>query len=155
MTTITIDDALADAGAAYARQSGMNLSALLESLLQEKLAALRAPFKLADSTPRASKSVFDMTPEEINAELGSAMRQMREYERAAANGENVPATLRLNITRSPSDGDDLLRLLHEIGEQAKANGTSEMTLEEINAEIAAARRERRERREREWGQKGA
>ena len=32
-----------------------------------------------------------------------------------------------------------------IGKMAKLNGTSEMTLEEINEEITAARRERRER----------
>ena len=37
---------------------------------------------------------------------------------------------------------EMRKLLLEIGEEAKRNGTSEMTLEEINAEIYEARRER-------------
>ncbi|MBR1645630.1 MAG: hypothetical protein IJ685_02515 [Selenomonadaceae bacterium] len=40
---------------------------------------------------------------------------------------------------------EMRKLLLEIGEEAKRNGTSEMTLEEINAEIYAARREREAR----------
>ena len=39
-----------------------------------------------------------------------------------------------------------IRAMHSIGEEAKKNGTSEMTLEEINAEIAAARAEMEERK---------
>ncbi len=41
-----------------------------------------------------------------------------------------------------------LQLIHEIQEESERNGLSNMTLEEINAEIYAARRER-ELRERE------
>ena len=40
---------------------------------------------------------------------------------------------------------EMRKLLLEIGQEAKRNGTSEMTLEEINAEIYAARREREAR----------
>ena len=36
-----------------------------------------------------------------------------------------------------------LEALREMGETAKKNGISEMTLEEINAEIAAARKEKK------------
>ena len=37
--------------------------------------------------------------------------------------------------------EDALKALHEIQEEAERNGTSEMTLEEINLEIYLARRE--------------
>ena len=38
-----------------------------------------------------------------------------------------------------------LKALHEISKAAEANGTSEMTLEEINAEIETVRKERNAR----------
>ena len=37
--------------------------------------------------------------------------------------------------------EDAIKALHEIQQEAKRNGTSEMTLEEINMEIYLARRE--------------
>ena len=46
-----------------------------------------------------------------------------------------------NPPKNPCNAERMRKLLHEIGEEAKRNGTSEMTLEEINAEIYAARRE--------------
>ena len=41
--------------------------------------------------------------------------------------------------------EDALRAWQEIHQEAKRNGTSEMTLEEINAEIAEARRQSTEK----------
>lgn len=46
-----------------------------------------------------------------------------------------------NFSKVRYEDTDLYKLFLEIGEEAKRNGTSEMTLEEINAEIYAARRE--------------
>jgi addiction module antitoxin, RelB/DinJ family len=45
----------------------------------------------------------------------------------------------MKISKEAKEG---LLALWEMGETAKKNGTSEMTLEEINAEIAAARKEK-------------
>ena len=49
------------------------------------------------------------------------------------------------LSKNRHKDTEMRKLLHEIGEEAKRNGTSEMTLEEINAEIYAARREREAR----------
>jgi hypothetical protein len=42
--------------------------------------------------------------------------------------------------------DDVLSLVHKIQQQSVRNGTDTLTLEDINAEIAASRAERRQKR---------
>lgn len=64
-----------------------------------------------------------------------------EYLTNLVNGIPYEMTLPEN-----HDSSELMRALRECGEAAKRNGTAHMTLEEINEEIAAARRERDSRR---------
>ena len=45
----------------------------------------------------------------------------------------------MTLPQQPYDAQRGLRALHELGDAAKENGTSDMTLEEINAEIDAYR----------------
>ncbi|MCL2844931.1 MAG: hypothetical protein FWE23_05710 [Chitinivibrionia bacterium] len=47
-------------------------------------------------------------------------------------------------TQREIEGEKVIKALNYARELAKLNGTSKMTDEEINAEIAAARKERRE-----------
>ena len=62
---------------------------------------------------------------------------MLNYKRNGYTLKNPPKKL--------YNAEEMRKILHEIGEQAKRNGTADMTLEEINAEIYAARREREAR----------
>jgi len=45
--------------------------------------------------------------------------------------------------KTPYNAERGYRAMVEIGEEAQKNGTSEMTLDEINAEIEASRKERK------------
>ena len=75
-------------------------------------------------------------------------------------GLDIPTAFRMFLTRSvyenglpfgvtmprpSSNGNAGLLALHALSVEAKQNGTSEMTLDEINAEIEAARVERSKR----------
>lgn len=51
----------------------------------------------------------------------------------------------MTLPNKPYDGIKGVLALHQLSEEAKLNGTANMTLEEINEEIAAARKERDER----------
>ena len=51
-----------------------------------------------------------------------------------------------NFSKNPCKSTDIYTIFLELGEESNRNGTSEMTLEEINAEIAAARRDMAARR---------
>ena len=51
--------------------------------------------------------------------------------------KGIPFSMKLTV----NENDPGIVLLHKLGDQAKKNGVSEMTLDEINAEIDAARRE--------------
>ena len=46
-----------------------------------------------------------------------------------------------DFSKKPYNAEEAIKNLREIQRQSVLNGTSEMTLEEINAEIAAARRD--------------
>jgi len=50
---------------------------------------------------------------------------------------------KMTLPRHPYVAERGYRAMVEISEQAKRNGVSDMTLDEINAEIEASRRERR------------
>ena len=52
----------------------------------------------------------------------------------------IPFSMRLE---EPSKGERAIAALEEASETARRNGLSDMTMEEVDAEIAAARRERR------------
>ena len=49
---------------------------------------------------------------------------------------------RMTLPKQPYVADRGIRAMKEMGEEAERNGTSEMTLEEINAEIEEYRREK-------------
>ena len=49
---------------------------------------------------------------------------------------------RMTLPKEPYSADRGYRAMVEIGEASEKNGISEMTLDEINAEIEASRRER-------------
>lgn len=50
----------------------------------------------------------------------------------------------MTLPRQAYKADRALRAMYSLGEESKRNGTADMSLEEINAEIAAARKERDE-----------
>ena len=62
---------------------------------------------------------------------------MLNYKRNAYTLKNPP--------KKTYNAEEAIKNLREIQRQSVLNGTSEMTLEEINAEIYAARREREAR----------
>lgn len=64
-----------------------------------------------------------------------------EYLTKLVNGISFEMTLPKN-----NDSSEIMRALRECNEEAERNGTANMTLEEINEEIAAARRERDSKR---------
>ena len=72
---------------------------------------------------------------------------MQNYEHAVANGEEISEEIKLRMLPQPGAGVELVRAMRDIQEYAVRTGLSEMTDEEINAEIAAARRERRARKQ--------
>lgn len=48
----------------------------------------------------------------------------------------------MTLPNKPYNGERAVRAMYQLGEEAKRNGTADMTLDEINEEIAASRRER-------------
>lgn len=78
--------------------------------------------------------------EELGIDLPTALRIFMKRT-VLANG--IP--FNMTLPRQDYKCDRAVRALHELGENARKNGTAAMTLEEINAEIAAVRREREER----------
>ena len=50
----------------------------------------------------------------------------------------------MTLPRRDYKADRAVRAMYSLGEAAKENGTADMTLDEINAEISAARAERAE-----------
>lgn len=55
----------------------------------------------------------------------------------------------MTLPESDYKSDRAVRAMYAASEQARKNGTADMTLEEINAEIAAARAERDARKKAE------
>ena len=130
----------------------MSLPAFLRALAKETgvlqaFARLSGAEKPAPASGQELPSIFDMPPEQVQAEVEAAMQAMRQWEEAARNGDLSHEGSSLPVTKTrPGDMTKVLRLLQE---QAKANGMADMTMEEIDAEIAAVRRERRLRKERQ------
>lgn len=75
---------------------------------------------------------------EVFAQLGIDIpTAVRMFMRRTVLENGIPFSLTLPEKEYRSDIG--IRAMHSLGEAAKRNGTSEMTLEEINAEIAAVR----------------
>lgn len=79
--------------------------------------------------------------EQLGIDIPTAIRM---FMRRAVLENGIPFSLTLPEREYKSNIG--IRAMHSIGEEAKKNGTSEMTLDEINAEIAAARAEMEERK---------
>lgn len=78
--------------------------------------------------------------EELGIDLPTAVRMFLKRS-VLVNGIPFEMTLPKN-----NDSSKIMRALRECNEEAERNGTANMTLEEINEEIAAARRERDSKR---------
>lgn len=88
------------------------------------------------------KAVFTRLCEEFGMSANTAMNV---FMRAVAETKSIPFTIGRKKNDSRKDFGDLLDAMHEA---AVARDEPEMTLEEINAEIAAVRAERKARMER-------
>lgn len=142
MTTITLPITAAQEAAftASAREHGLDLGAYVLSLLLKNEAERRVQ-------PRSVPSQADDDAAEAGkAEIYALAAEMREYEGAVARGEAIPEDVKRRMQPQPDAGAALVRAMRQMQEQAARAGVSEMTLDEINAEIAAARRERGERK---------
>ena len=133
MSTITLplDDALEQSYSDLAKQAGVDLHALLASLIADASAVRQTLGRLVKGASQNS----------VEASLAEIGREMQEREQARARGENVPPLAPLSCAQNGFDAGEFRRIWREASDSAKASGASEMTLDEINAEIAAARRE--------------
>ncbi len=66
---------------------------------------------------------------------------VRMFLKRAVMENGIP--FRMTMPKTPYNAERGYRAMVEIGEAAEKNGLSEMTLEEINAEIEASRNERK------------
>ena len=75
--------------------------------------------------------------EELGIDLPTAIRM---FMKRMVFQKGIPFSM--TLPNKPYDGERAVRAMHQLSEEAKRNGTAGMTLEEINEEIAAARKER-------------
>ena len=138
MSTITLplDDALEQSYSDLAKQAGVDLHALLASLIADASAVRQTLGRLAKGGGVNQNSV--------EASLAEIEREMQEREQARIRGENVPPLASLSCAQKGFDAGEFRCIWQEVSDNAKASGASDMTLDEINAEIAAARREMQE-----------
>lgn len=88
---------------------------------------------------RVDEEIRHKTIEILN-ELGLDLATYLKMCMTRLNQEKgIPFAMKLPV----NEKDPGIVLLHKLGEQAKKNGVSEMTLEEINAEIYATRKEQK------------
>ncbi len=78
--------------------------------------------------------------EELGIDLPTAIRM---FMKRMVLQKGVPFSM--TLPSRPYNGYKGILAMQQLSEEAKRNGTADMTLEEINEEIAAARRERAER----------
>ena len=112
---LSLDEALTPY-AAFARRAGVELPALLSMLVKNTDALQDALAKLTAASPKSNKS--DTT---------------------AGDAPLIDALLQTPLDETARKG---LLALQNMGESARAHGIADMTLDEINAEIAACRQER-------------
>lgn len=90
--------------------------------------------RVDDSLKDEATQVF----EDLGIDISTAVRM---FLKRAVMENGIP--FRMTLPRSPYNADRGYRAMVEIGEASEKNGLSDMSLEEINAEIDASRRERR------------
>ena len=141
MPTITLPITAAQEAAftASARELGLDLGAYVLSLL------LKNENKRRASPRRAPSQAADDAAEAGEAEVRALVEELRQYRQAVERGEEIPEEVKRRMRPNPEAREGFARALRDIQEYAVQTGLSEMTDEEINAEIAAARRERRAR----------
>ena len=88
--------------------------------------------RIDDELKAQASEVF----EQLGLDIPTAIRM---FMRRAVLVNGIPFSMTLPEKEYRSD--IAVRAMHSMGETAKRNGTSEMTLEEINAEIDAVRAE--------------
>ena len=136
MPTITLPITVAQEAAftASARECGLDLGAYVLSLLlknENKRRGKRAPVSAAEAKAKA--------------EVYARLDELREYERAMTAGEEVPKEAKQKMQPQPGALKRLAQSVQQIRDEVARSGLPEMTPDEIDAEIAAARRERHER----------
>lgn len=76
----------------------------------------------------------------------NANTAMNIFMRAVAETKSIPFTIGRRNTQREIEGERLMQLMEENRQAMIARNEPEMTLDEINAEIAAARAERKARK---------
>lgn len=89
--------------------------------------------RVEDSLKEEAAKVFD----NLGIDTSTAVRM---FLRRAVMENGIP--FRMTLPKTPYVSDRGYRAMMEIGESAEKNGISDMSLDEINAEIDASRRER-------------
>ena len=89
--------------------------------------------RIDDSLKEQAAQVF----ENLGIDTSTAIRL---FLKRAVLENGIP--FRMTLPKDPYSAERGYRALREINENAEKNGTSEMSLDEINAEIDASRRER-------------
>lgn len=89
--------------------------------------------RVEDSLKEEAAKVF----ENLGIDTSTAVRM---FLRRAVMENGIP--FRMTLPKTPYISDRGYRAMMEIGESAEKNGISDMSLDEINAEIDASRRER-------------
>ena len=89
--------------------------------------------RVEDSLKDDAARVF----ESLGIDTSTAVRM---FLKRAVMENGIP--FRMTLPKAPYIAERGYRAMLEIGEEAKMNGTAEMTLDEINAEIEASRTER-------------
>ena len=90
--------------------------------------------RVADSLKDEAARVF----ENLGIDTSTAVRM---FLKRAVMDNGIP--FRMTLPKEPYQADRGFRAMQEISEMSKNNGASEMSLDEINAEIEASRAERR------------
>ena len=140
MTTATttlnvrLPSSLKAEAAAILGAAGLTLSDAVRIMFKRTVAERRLPFDVFGEA--RSSSIAPTSPLD---NLRAVMRELRQMEEAAHSQSTT--TFSAPRERQQMDAAELRQLWGSIASRAKAQGVSEMTLEEINAEIAATRRE--------------
>ena len=89
--------------------------------------------RVEDTLKDQAAQIFDR----LGIDTSTAVRM---FLKRAVMENGIP--FRMTLPKAPYNAERGYRAMAEISEGAGKNGTSEMTLDEINAEIEASRRER-------------
>ena len=141
-STLTLDEALAPYSAA-ARQAGVALPALLTALMEDVSAVQRALGRLVKGG--GAETTTQQEADAAKAEIYALAEELRAYGQALANGEEIPEEVKRRMQPQPGARERAAQVMRAIDEEVARSGLPGMTMDEISAEIAAARRERRER----------